>query len=86
MLTKFFNKKSAGSEGIRAGSVFRRVRPDNTVETATVLSIREDCLGIPHVRYEFTIGRADKHVFEQGPRVLSLACFAEHFHDDALAS
>jgi hypothetical protein len=49
------------------------VRRDNTVETATVLAIRDDSLGIPHVRYRVSIGRTDNHVFEEGPRVLSLS-------------
>jgi hypothetical protein len=78
MWTKLF-KRELDLDVIRAGSVYRRVRRDNTVETATVLAIRDDSLGIPHVRYRISIGRADHHVFEEGPRVLSLSCFAEHY-------
>ncbi len=78
MWTKIF-KREPEFDTIPAGSVYRRVRRDNTVETATVLTVRDDSLGIPHVRYRVSIGRADNHVFEEGPRVLSLSCFAEHY-------
>ncbi len=78
MWTKIF-KREPEFDTIRAGSVYRRVRRDNTVETATVLAVRDDSLGIPPVRYRVSIGRADNHVFEEGPRVLSLSCFAEHY-------
>ena len=66
MRTKIF-KREPEFDTIRAGSVYRRVRRDNTVETATVLTVRDDSLGIPHVRYRVSIGRADNHVFEEGP-------------------
>lgn len=85
MWTKLF-KRDLDLDTIRAGSVYRRVRRDNTVETATVLAIRDDSLGIPHVRYRVSIGRADNHIFEEGPRVLSLSCFAEHYLATRLAS
>ena len=60
------------------GSVFRRVRRDNAVETATVLSIDDDSCGIPHVRYQVSIGR-DDNVFDEGPRVLALSSFTEQY-------
>jgi hypothetical protein len=79
MWTKLF-KRDPDLDVIRAGSVYRRVRRDNTVETATVLAIHDDSLGIPHVRYRVSIGRADNYIFEEGPRVLSLFGFAEYYH------
>ena len=78
MWTKMF-KQGPDQDTIQAGSVYRRIRRDNTVETATVLAIREDSMGIPHVRYRVSFGRADQHIFEEGPRVLSLACFREQY-------
>jgi hypothetical protein len=72
MWNKLFRKEQ-DLDAICAGSVYRLVRRDNTVETATVLAIRDDSLGIPHVRYRVSIGRTDNHVFEEGPRVLSLS-------------
>ena len=78
MWTKLF-KRELDLGDIRAGSVYRLVRRDNTVETATVLAIRDDSFGIPHVRYRVSIGRADNHILEEGPRILSLSCFAEHY-------
>jgi hypothetical protein len=56
------------------------VRRDNTVETATVLAIDEDSCGIPHVRYQISIGR-DHNVIDEGPRVLALSCFTEQYFD-----
>ena len=63
---------------VRTGSVFRRVRRDNIVETATVLAIDDDSYGIPHVRYRVSIGR-EHNMFEEGPRVLALSCFTEQY-------
>lgn len=80
MWTNFF-KRELDLDAIRAGSVYRRVRRDNTVETATVLAIRDDSFGIPHVRYRVRIGRADNQILEEGPRILSLSCFAEQYVD-----
>ncbi|MDX1485419.1 MAG: hypothetical protein R3229_13170 [Alphaproteobacteria bacterium] len=74
-------KKQADCDTVRAGSVYRIVRRDNLVETATVLAVGDDSCGIPHVRYQVRIGRADNKVFEEGPRVLALSCFAEHYHE-----
>ena len=62
------------------GSVFRVAREGNMVETATVLSIDDNLFGIPHVRYRVSIGRSDNYVLEEGPRVLALTCFAEHYN------
>ncbi|MBT5673457.1 MAG: hypothetical protein HOI52_03005 [Rhodospirillales bacterium] len=77
-------KRETGMEAICAGSVYRRVHRDRTVETATVLSIGDDSFGIPHVRYQLSIGRSDKHVMEEGPRMLSLSCFAEQYREPQL--
>ena len=63
---------------LRIGSVFRRVRRNNTVETATVLAIDDDSCGIPHVRYQVSIGR-DHKVFDEGPRVLAVSSFTEQY-------
>ena len=73
------SKKELTADDVREGSVFRLVRGDNMVETATVLSVTPDSCGIPHVSYEVSIGRQDHQVFTEGPRVLSLSSFAQHY-------
>lgn len=73
-------KKSADADWVREGSVFHVARPGNLVETATVMSVNADSAGIPHVRFRFSIGRSDNQVFEEGPRVLALSCFAKHYN------
>ncbi len=65
---------------VRTGGVFRRVGRDNTVVTATVLAIDDDSFGIPHVRYQVSIGR-EHNFFEEGPRVLALSCFTEQYSE-----
>ena len=70
----------SNTEEVRAGSVYRVACGGNLVETATVLAVDDDPFGIPHVRYQVRIGRSDNHVFEEGPRVLALSCFAEHYN------
>jgi hypothetical protein len=73
-------KSDTAAETVREGSVFRIAREGNLVETATVLAIDDDTFGIPHVRYQVTIGRSDNYIFEEGQRVLALSCFAEHYN------
>lgn len=84
MWMRRFRKGNDGSD-VRTGAVYRRVRSDNTVETATVLAIGDDSFGIPHVRYQVCFGRADNKVFEEDQRVLALSSFAEHY-PESLAS
>ena len=73
-------RNDTATELVSAGSVYCVTRPGNLVETATVVSVNDDSFGIPHVRYQVSIGRSDRHVFEEGPRVLALSCFAEHYN------
>lgn len=72
--------KDLDTESVRAGSVYRVACAGNLVETATVLAVDDDSFGIPHVHYQVRIGRSDNHVFEEGPRMLALSCFAEHYN------
>ena len=65
---------------VETGRRFRHVGSDSTVETAHVLAVRDDWMGIPHVCFNVTIERG------QGPRVegmrtLNLQSFVEYFRD-----
>ncbi len=80
MLRRLF-KREPNLEAIRAGCVYRRVRADNMVETASVLEITDDSFGIPHVRFRVSIGGADRFLFRDGPRLLALRSFAEQYRE-----
>ncbi len=60
------------------GSVFRNIRKGNIVETARVLDIVPDSMGVPHVLFAVSLGSADQNCFEE-QRTLGLATFAEKF-------
>jgi len=62
---------------IDVGARFERIHPDRTVETAKVLSVIDDSMGIPHVRYALTIKRPQRPApFREGPRLLALEAFS----------
>ncbi|MEX2616738.1 MAG: hypothetical protein WD767_11630 [Alphaproteobacteria bacterium] len=65
---------------IRPGSRFRKIHKDKTVETARVLTVATDMLGIPHVRYELVIERA-QHRYVEEPRILALKIFADTYKE-----
>ena len=63
---------------IRRGMKFRRVKSDNSIETARVLALLHDSFRIPHVRYDVNLRRSSgSGVMRDGPRVLSLSTFAQ---------
>ena len=64
-------------EQVEVGAEFERVHADRTVETAMVLSVMNDTLGIRHVRYVLTIKKPQRPVpFREGPRLLALGAFS----------
>lgn len=67
------------------GSAYRHIHPDSVVETARVLSVGHDLLGIPHVRFMVVYERQASTVLKDGPRLLSLAAFASHYREPAQA-
>lgn len=80
--SSMFFRRGAGTEYIKAGSCFRRRRPDNVEETATVIGVSSDSFGIPHVRYRLEFMKPSSATrFVDGPRVLALATFAETYRD-----
>ena len=74
-------KRGPDKVAIRTGGVYRRIRANNAIETATVLDIQDDPFGIPHVRYKLTIGRSDRSLFWDCKRVLALQSFAELYDE-----
>ncbi len=74
-------KRGPDKVAIRTGGVYRRIRANNAIETATVLGIHDDPFGIPHVKYKVTIGRSDRSLYWDCKRVLALQSFAELYSE-----
>ena len=49
------------------------------METATVLGLREDLLGIPHVQFKIAIECSDANCFEEASRILAVEAFLEAY-------
>lgn len=65
---------------VQTGSTYCRRQPDSTVETAQVLSIGKDEMGIDHVRFHVQIQRGH-FAFVDEERILSLQSFAERYNE-----
>jgi len=63
---------------LRAGAVFARMTETQITETARVLGLTEDDVGIPHVRYASRLHRANR-TLDQGQRTLALLSFLSRF-------
>jgi hypothetical protein len=57
------------------------VRAGNFVETAKVLAVMKDGLGIPHVRFDMTVDTPSKIRLVEGRRILSLASFTQLYRE-----
>ena len=66
---------------VQAGAIFCHVHHDNLVEKARVISISPGPRDIPHVRFAVSFERSRFHLFDDGPRLLSLSSFAEFYRD-----
>ena len=61
---------------VTEGALFRRERPDRMIETARVITVSDDGMGIPHVRYELEIGKKKATTsVKAGSRALALETF-----------
>ena len=70
---------------VEPGAVFRRVRPNNLIETARVLAVTTDNVGIPHVRVDISVDGPHYARVAQGQRLLSLAAFVSDFTEPVAA-
>jgi hypothetical protein len=66
---------------IRPGSRFCRRRRDNVTETATVLDLRPDPFGIPHVHFTLVFEQPSLGSFNEGLRVLALRSFVSAYSE-----
>lgn len=63
---------------VHVGATFARISATQVMETACVLGVAEHEGGIPHVRYNCTLHRADR-IYDDGPRTLALPAFLARF-------
>ncbi len=75
-----FFKQGRKLPEIREGSVFRHKGPGNLVETAEVLRIGPDPMGIPHVHYRFMVEHSARRPSDfETSRTLNLDTFKTYF-------
>lgn len=70
--------RSEDRNEVQIGATFARTSATQVIETACILSVAKHEGGIPHVRYNCTLHRADR-IFEDGPRTLALPAFLARF-------
>ncbi len=80
MLGRLF-RRHPNLQPIQLGSIYRRVRAYNTVETATVLAIENDACGIPHVWFKVSVGNSDSCSLGDELRILAIQSFEEQYSE-----
>ena len=68
-----FRRETVPPPTVRQGASYCRSRGADVVETARILAVKDDPLGIPHVRFALRI--AGKGEIAEEQRTLALACF-----------
>ncbi len=76
----FKNSKPVEYQEVKVGAVYHHRLPGNVIETATVLEVGKDHLGIPHVIYERLVDKAEIGRIQE-MRTLALESFNERFFD-----
>ena len=82
-MEKFFNNLLGSRREpveVKAGNCFCRRRRDKVLEKATVVELRADPVGIPHVHFKLTFEEPAIGRIEGGKRVLALNSFIEAYH------
>lgn len=75
---RLFGRRGINFDQVKAGRVFCYADGKGRLETATVIGLCE-ILGMTHVRYDLRIDQPGRRPFEDGPRVLGIKTFLEHF-------
>ena len=70
---------------VREGKIFRHQRQDGLVETAKVLSIAPDSMGIAHVSYELLVVKSANATL-MARRTLNLESFQSYFREPVEAN
>lgn len=76
------NDKSRHPGDVREGAIYRHRAPGELTETAKVLHVGPDAMGITHVRYRVMVesAREQQAKFEDS-RTLNIDTFADHFSE-----
>lgn len=73
----WFRRENVSS--IEAGAVYSRPSEEqDLIETASVLKVKTDIFGIPHVHYNI-LYRCPHEIYADGPRVLALTTFRKRY-------
>jgi hypothetical protein len=88
MSRAFFRRRSQPepSPELKPGDSYCRHHGNRVTETATVLNLCSDLLGIPHVRFNVAFDRVDSGRFEGGLRMLSLESFVDVYRERVTCS
>jgi hypothetical protein len=78
-------RSRANPDEVRPGETFRRRQHTQMVETATVVGLREDLLGIPHVQFKVAIECSDANCFEDTSRILAVEAFLDAYPEHVLS-
>jgi hypothetical protein len=71
-------KSGVRRQEVKVGGVFRNILRGDMVETAKVIDIVPDSMGVPHVHFMVSIRSAHHECFKER-RTLGLATFSERF-------
>ncbi len=71
-------KSGPQRQEVKVGGVFRNTLRGSIVETAKVIDIVPDSMGVPHVHFMVSIRSAHQECFQE-QRTLGLATFSERF-------
>ena len=81
MSLSFFRRPIASDQfpELKPGDSYRRPRRDRVAETATVLTLCADPVGIPHVRFNVAFDHVESGRLEGGMRILAVQAFCEAY-------
>jgi hypothetical protein len=68
------NRRRHSAE-VKPGAIYRRLLGNYVTETATVLDLRTDPVGIPHVRFRVRFERNATETIETALRLLAVPAF-----------
>ena len=77
----WFNRSArrAAESNVRPGNRYSRPLVANFGVIATVLELRPDLVGIPHVRFTVAVDRSSRAQLDEDTRVLALQSFLETY-------
>jgi hypothetical protein len=74
------DKPASACRQIQIGGTYRHQGPGNVVETAKVINVGPDAMGIPHVRYEVEVAQSRvRQTRFAAVRTLNLETFNDYF-------